>query len=117
MERIRVCVRVRPRRRHVRSQQEAIEYDRDSNAIRIRSDSSNEAMSFRCDFFFSPQTTQVAVFEQLRVRDMVNDAMQGYSATIFAYGMTGSGKSHTIFGSAQDWSSTQRKCCSSRPLS
>ena len=29
---------------------------------------------------------------------MVNDVLQGYNGTIFAYGATGSGKTHTMFG-------------------
>ena len=29
---------------------------------------------------------------------MVNDVFQGYNGTIFAYGATGSGKTHTMFG-------------------
>lgn len=29
----------------------------------------------------------------------VNNALQGYNSTVFIYGMTGSGKTYTMFGS------------------
>ncbi len=32
------------------------------------------------------------------VRPIVQSAMRGYNATVFAYGQTSSGKTHTIWG-------------------
>lgn len=33
---------------------------------------------------------------------MVKDVLFGYNGTIFAYGVTGSGKTHTMFGKIGD---------------
>jgi hypothetical protein len=38
------------------------------------------------------------VFDQLRVKELVEAALDGFPVTIFAYGQTGAGKSFTIFG-------------------
>ena len=36
------------------------------------------------------------------VKDLVVSSLEGYNATIFAFGMTGSGKTHTITGTLSD---------------
>lgn len=48
------------------------------------------------DHVFSPTSTQEDVFSS--VRDLINEALLGFNVTIFAFGMTGSGKTHTISG-------------------
>ncbi len=47
---------------------------------------------------FAPETTQAEVFEH--VRPQLAKFLDGYNCTVIAYGMTGSGKTHTMFGSA-----------------
>jgi hypothetical protein len=49
------------------------------------------------DHVFDEDATQDEVFSN--VKDLVDDGMKGFNATIFAFGMTGSGKTHTISGS------------------
>ncbi|KDO27451.1 hypothetical protein SPRG_07039 [Saprolegnia parasitica CBS 223.65] len=56
------------------------------------------AASFRCDRFLDAAMTQEAAFVASGMATLVQSAVDGYAATIFAYGQTGAGKSHTIFG-------------------
>jgi len=51
---------------------------------------------FRCNAFFGPEATQEDVFEQ--AAPIVAGTMEGYNGTIFAYGVTGSGKTYTMTG-------------------
>ena len=55
---------------------------------------------FMYDAIFTPQTSQEEVFADCR--DLVTSAIDGYNITIFAYGQTGAGKTHTMHGSAAD---------------
>ena len=56
--------------------------------------SSGEGFSFQFDRVFSPEATQDDVFEA--VLPVVEESLKGFDVTVFAYGMTGSGKTHTI---------------------
>ena len=40
------------------------------------------------------------LFERLNICGLVDDFLSGYNATVFAYGATGAGKTHTMLGSA-----------------
>lgn len=54
---------------------------------------------FSYDTIFSPDSTQEMVYE--RVSQHVRATIQGYNATIFALGCTGSGKTFTMTGTSQ----------------
>jgi kinesin family member 5 len=45
---------------------------------------------------FSPESTQADVFET--IQPLIADVLAGYNATVFAYGQTGTGKTHTMEG-------------------
>ncbi|CAI8013143.1 Kinesin heavy chain [Geodia barretti] len=49
------------------------------------------------DHVFQPVSTQVEVYTT-SARPLVKDVLSGYNATIFAYGQTASGKTHTMEG-------------------
>ncbi|KAJ2714959.1 hypothetical protein H4R19_001460 [Coemansia spiralis] len=49
------------------------------------------------DGLFGPQTTQEEVYDKA-VSPILNQVMQGYNCTIFAYGQTGTGKTYTMEG-------------------
>eukprot|EP01114_Cavostelium_apophysatum_P001005 TRINITY_DN1086_c0_g2_i1.p1 TRINITY_DN1086_c0_g2~~TRINITY_DN1086_c0_g2_i1.p1 ORF type:complete len:968 (-),score=269.03 TRINITY_DN1086_c0_g2_i1:75-2978(-) len=51
--------------------------------------------------FWNPKTTQLEVYE-ITAKPTVEDVMNGFNGTIFAYGQTGTGKSFTMFGSDSD---------------
>ncbi|KAH6703000.1 P-loop containing nucleoside triphosphate hydrolase protein [Leptodontidium sp. MPI-SDFR-AT-0119] len=56
--------------------------------------------TFGFDRVFDDNTTQGEVYEAT-TRGLLDSVMEGYNATVFAYGATGCGKTHTITGTAQ----------------
>ncbi|XP_060724804.1 kinesin heavy chain-like isoform X1 [Tachysurus vachellii] len=53
------------------------------------------------DQVFPPNTTQEQVYESC-AKDTVRDVLDGYNGTIFTYGQTSSGKTHTMEGRLHD---------------
>ncbi|KAF2404657.1 kinesin family protein [Trichodelitschia bisporula] len=56
--------------------------------------------TFAFDRVFDENTTQMDVYEAT-TRGLLDSVLDGYNATVFAYGATGCGKTHTITGTAQ----------------
>jgi kinesin family member 18/19 len=56
--------------------------------------------TFGFDRIFDENTTQGEVYEST-TRNLLDSVLDGYNATVFAYGATGCGKTHTITGTAQ----------------
>ncbi|KAG6084873.1 hypothetical protein E4U33_002759 [Claviceps sp. LM78 group G4] len=55
---------------------------------------------FAFDRVFDENTTQSDVYEGT-TKNLLDSVLDGYNATVFAYGATGCGKTHTITGTAQ----------------
>tara|TARA_R110002050_G_scaffold57367_2_gene128732 strand:+ start:265 stop:711 length:447 start_codon:yes stop_codon:yes gene_type:complete len=55
--------------------------------------------SFLFDGVFGPDSTQNDVFASA-VSPIVEEVLEGYNCTVFAYGMTGTGKTYTMEGGA-----------------
>lgn len=51
--------------------------------------------SFVFDYVYDQSCSQEKVYETT-ARNVVDSALQGYNATIFAYGQTGAGKTYTM---------------------
>uniref|UniRef100_A0A8C8C4U7 Kinesin-like protein n=1 Tax=Oncorhynchus tshawytscha TaxID=74940 RepID=A0A8C8C4U7_ONCTS len=56
---------------------------------------------FQFDRVFQPSTTQEQVYNAC-AQKIVKDVLEGYNGTIFAYGQTSSGKTHTMEGNLHD---------------
>lgn len=56
--------------------------------------------TFGFDRVFDENTTQGDVYEST-TRNLLDSVLDGYNATVFAYGATGCGKTHTITGTVQ----------------
>jgi kinesin family protein 18/19 len=56
--------------------------------------------TFGFDRVFDENTTQADVYEAT-TRSLLDSVLDGFNATVFAYGATGCGKTHTITGTAQ----------------
>ncbi|PGG97926.1 hypothetical protein AJ79_09039 [Helicocarpus griseus UAMH5409] len=56
--------------------------------------------TFMFDRVFDENTSQGDVYEST-TRSLLDSVLDGYNATVFAYGATGCGKTHTITGTAQ----------------
>lgn len=54
-------------------------------------------VSFGFDGVFGMEISTPALYNS-SVSSLVSSVLQGYNATVFAYGMTGAGKTHTMFG-------------------
>ena len=56
---------------------------------------------FTFDRVFDMESQQADVFD-FSIRNTVEDVMNGYNGTVFAYGQTGAGKSYTMMGDMDD---------------
>ncbi|KAI0509143.1 kinesin motor domain-containing protein [Xylaria bambusicola] len=56
--------------------------------------------TFAFDRIFDENTTQTEVYEAT-TKGLLDSVLDGYNATVFAYGATGCGKTHTITGTTQ----------------
>ncbi|KAI0422853.1 kinesin motor domain-containing protein [Xylaria grammica] len=56
--------------------------------------------TFAFDRIFDDNTTQTEVYEAT-TKGLLDSVLDGYNATVFAYGATGCGKTHTITGTPQ----------------
>ena len=59
------------------------------------------AKIFTFDTVFAPDVKQVDVYNRV-ARPIVSNVLEGYNGTIFAYGQTGTGKTHTMEGARDD---------------
>ena len=63
--------------------------------------------SFSFDFVYDPTSTQEQVYNNT-AKPAVHSVLEGYNATILAYGQTGTGKTHTMEGFKYNGSDPQR---------
>ncbi|GMH54519.1 hypothetical protein TL16_g01690 [Triparma laevis f. inornata] len=56
--------------------------------------------TFNFDHVFPSSTSQSSVYEST-VLELIDSVVDGYAATVFAYGHTGSGKTYTMFGTPE----------------
>lgn len=59
--------------------------------------SANSKKMYTYDHVFGQDATQADVYEGI-VKPIVDEVLQGYNCTVFAYGQTGTGKTHTMEG-------------------
>jgi hypothetical protein len=102
---VKVAVRVRPMSPQERAggRQEVVTIDEVAKTILIskplgKSIEILDGKEFTFDEVFGPSCTQSAMFE-LTTRDIIDGVIEGFNGTIFAYGQTGAGKTHTMVGS------------------
>jgi hypothetical protein len=60
-----------------------------------------QSYSYGYDFSYSTSATQEQIYKDLGAF-ILKKALEGYNGTIFAYGQTGTGKTHCIMGSDSD---------------
>ncbi|XP_071773301.2 kinesin-like protein KIF18A [Centroberyx gerrardi] len=61
----------------------------------------NKDLKFVFDNVFGEDSTQVDIFENT-TKGVLDGVMNGFNCTVFAYGATGAGKTHTMLGSQTD---------------
>ncbi|XP_055550536.1 kinesin-like protein KIF19 [Wyeomyia smithii] len=93
-ERLMVAVRIRP-----------LSDSNEPNCIQVHSKRTllfdegnrNKPKKYNYDYVFSESSTQEEVYKTTTA-PLVQDVLNGYNAAVFAYGATGSGKTHTMLG-------------------
>lgn len=84
-ERVRVALRIRPMQPHeIQRQDQSILAVADPTHVHLNLKSGPK--QFRFNAVLPEQTSQIEVFSTCGVPDILDSALDGYSATIFAYG-------------------------------
>ncbi|XP_040570892.1 kinesin-like protein KIF19 isoform X2 [Lepeophtheirus salmonis] len=107
-----VAVRIRPMRNEERAKNYKItceKFDKDTIALYEKPKNSNNALGenrsstrrYIYDYVFGSDSTQGEVYAQT-VKPLVEYVLKGYTATAFAYGATGGGKTYTMVGNDQN---------------
>ncbi|KAL6633445.1 hypothetical protein ACP70R_026116 [Stipagrostis hirtigluma subsp. patula] len=94
-ENVTVTVRFRPLSPREIRQGEEIAWYADGDTV-VRSEQ-NPNVAYAYDRVFAPTTTTRHVYD-VAAQHVVSGAMEGVNGTIFAYGVTSSGKTHTMHG-------------------
>ena len=90
MPRISVALRCRPEGDKYAS---TIALQQKSNTVEIAASGIKHEFSF--DRLYDEKTTQEQIFAECAV-PLIDEALEGYNACIFAYGQTGAGKTYTM---------------------
>ena len=96
-ENIKVCVRIRPLSIQEKSRNDikCVEvYSKDQLLFTHK----DKKKSYTYNLVLGENATQEDTFSNCSINKLLNNALDGYTVTIFAYGQTGSGKTYTIMG-------------------
>lgn len=108
---VKVAIRCRPMSSNENKEgyQDIIHMDPSKGEVYIKEQDQDKPRLFTFDFAFDKTSTQKSVFER-SAKEIVDFVIKGYNGTIFAYGQTGTGKTHTMQGgsSESDWGITPR---------
>ncbi|XP_070569562.1 kinesin-like protein KIF11-B [Ptychodera flava] len=96
---VQVAVRCRPLNEQEKSQQTVISVNDKKNQVNVGCDIPGKSFkkTFSFDKVFGPHAKQIDVYKSVVV-PIVDEVLQGYNCTIFAYGQTGTGKTFTMEG-------------------
>lgn len=101
---IAVSVRVRPLNSKEESKGAAWDINSETNAIAPQAGSSagtTDSTSYQLDNVFDPSCRTKDVYDRT-TRGIIESVLNGFNGTVFAYGQTSSGKTHTMQGSAEE---------------
>ncbi|XP_047128856.1 kinesin-like protein KIF11-B isoform X1 [Hydra vulgaris] len=104
---IQVAVRCRPRNsQEIKAgSADVVDINNQTKEITVRQDmnymdkGNNKTFSF--DKVFGPKSKQIDIYQSM-VCPVIDEVLQGYNCTIFAYGQTGTGKTFTMEGDRLD---------------
>lgn len=105
---VQVICRLRPLSKYEisKGQESATEW-LDEHTICVNTRDAQQVFSF--DQVCDEQTTQQKMYDMV-ARNTLQDLFRGFNGTILAYGQTGAGKSHTMFGTKEDPGIIPRIC-------
>ena len=98
-ETVKVVVRCRPLfgKELAENRKSIIHSDAQANAIYIRCLENEQTKSFTFDSVYDENTSQRQFYDD-SAYPLIESIFEGYNSTIFAYGQTGCGKTHTMQG-------------------
>ena len=91
--RIRVFIRARP----LFKTESSDSFSYSTSTLSLKSPGPKNQNSFTFDRVYNPSSTTEEIFESSS-KHIIENALAGYNGTIFAYGQTTSGKTHTMIG-------------------
>lgn len=94
---VRVAVRCRPPSDREAGERLAVAVDEAGRQVSLQG-GPEAPRAFTFDCVFGQGASQQAVYDAT-ARELVDSALAGYNATLFAFGQTGTGKTHTMEGS------------------
>lgn len=94
VQNLKVAVRVRPT---TNAKEEKCIQILSKKSLYFDDGSKNKPKKYVYDYVFDEDSTQDEVY-QTTTSPLIKDVLQGLSAAVFAYGATGSGKTHTMLG-------------------
>ncbi|KAJ8711980.1 hypothetical protein PYW08_008934 [Mythimna loreyi] len=96
---IQVSIRLRPlnqREKDIKSLG-VIEVVNNREVVVRQSQQTSHTKKFTFDRAFGPNASQLQVYQEV-VSPLIEEVLNGYNCTVFAYGQTGTGKTHTMVG-------------------
>ena len=98
-----VSVRIRPlnKKELQYSSLKTLQIENDKIKIISSQKQKQKEIEFEFDFIFSEEITQKEIYEYTTEK-LINKVMEGFNATIFAFGATGSGKTYTMVGNNKE---------------
>ena len=78
-----------------------LDFHKDGKQIAINMDGGSQQNKFEFDAVFDTDSTQKEVYD-VSARPIIDSVLDGFNGTIFAYGQTSSGKTHTMMGPKLD---------------
>ncbi|PRP81993.1 kinesin-II 95 kDa subunit [Planoprotostelium fungivorum] len=102
-EAVKVVIRCRPMNGTERaaSRQSIVTMDTNKGLVTVKNPADKSDKAFSFDTVYDWNSTQKAVYNET-VYPIVECVLNGYNGTIFAYGQTGTGKTHTMSGVPSD---------------
>jgi len=99
MDRVRVLCRVRPTTAEEQTRGERVVAIQGAQRLRLQNAAEyvgEHEASWAFDAAYDTDASQAQVYES--IQPITQDVLRGFHATVFAYGQTGAGKTHSMFG-------------------
>lgn len=97
---IQVYVRVRPLNRQEEAEGSTKLVEIQKNSIILKKAEKKNSKVYTFDSVYSSKTTQEDIFKKIG-QNLIENFLNGYNCSIFAYGQTGAGKTYTMMGDLQ----------------
>jgi hypothetical protein len=104
---VRVALRVRPLNKREKDSKSITSVGKD--AITLYHPETKKKKRFSYDFIYDTDTQQENIYKDIG-NNVINNAFKGYNCCVFAYGLTGSGKTFSMMGSKEEPGLIPRIC-------